>query len=210
MSFNTDDVSFGKRLQLLRLHESLTQKDFAAKVGITQGMLSYYEAGKSNPTIEIIEKIADMFNVSLDWLCGRSIYKDVHPSSMSDLFSGVFALFETEEFEINIYEHLVDLENDGETDDEKRNYVTMKVYHKGNSYSHVGEYNLHLCQAIVKAARMNNELRNYQRNQESYEKDKANFLDYFKDGKATKLDHSNISEEERIDKMIEIMEKKRN
>lgn len=210
MSFNLDAESFGKRVQLLRLHESLTQKEFASKLGITQGMLSYYEAGKSKPTIEMIEKIADLFDVSLDWLCGRSIYKDVHPSSMSDLFSGVFALFETEEFHIITDEHLVDLEKDDEIDDDNRCYVTMKIYHNDNRHCHLGEYNGHLCQAIMKADRMNRELRDYQRNQESYEKDKAKFLDYFKNGKATKLDHSNISEEERIEKMIEIMENKRN
>ncbi len=36
--------------------------------------MSAYENGKNNPTIDVLIDIADKYNVSLDWLAGRSDY----------------------------------------------------------------------------------------------------------------------------------------
>lgn len=62
---------FGKNLKNLRKVKGLTQKDLADDLKITFNQISDWEIGRSNPDIEILEKLAEYFNVSVDSLLGR-------------------------------------------------------------------------------------------------------------------------------------------
>lgn len=50
----------------------LNAKEFSEKVGISQGNLSDWKKGRSNPSIQALEKIARYFNVSVDYLLGNT------------------------------------------------------------------------------------------------------------------------------------------
>lgn len=63
--------SFGKNLIELRKLNKLTQRDVAKYLGVSQPSYIRYENGKSQPTIENLIKLADLFDVSIDYLCGR-------------------------------------------------------------------------------------------------------------------------------------------
>ena len=62
---------FSNRLKYLRSTEDLTQRDLAVKLGITSGAVGMYESGKRFPDNTILNKIADYFHVSTDYLLGR-------------------------------------------------------------------------------------------------------------------------------------------
>ena len=62
----------GKRLYQLRKENKLTQKELAKLLGLTDRAISYYETEKRYPAPDILIKIADFFNVSIDWLFGRT------------------------------------------------------------------------------------------------------------------------------------------
>ncbi len=62
-----------------------------------------------------------------------------------------------------------------------------------------------LCQAITRAYRLTQELRLYQRSQESYEREKEYYIDELKNVPLTKVDHSDISEDEQRKRMLELM-----
>lgn len=62
----------GKRLRELREENHLLQKDIAKYLNITTSAYGYYEQGKRNPDIETIKNLADFFNVSTDYLLGRT------------------------------------------------------------------------------------------------------------------------------------------
>ncbi|MGN0744950.1 MAG: helix-turn-helix domain-containing protein [Christensenellales bacterium] len=49
----------------------LTQRDVAKHLGIAQSSYIRYENGKSEPTLENLVKLADLFDVSVDYLLGR-------------------------------------------------------------------------------------------------------------------------------------------
>ena len=66
---NTD---FPRILSLLRKERGLTQKQVAADLGIAQALLSHYEKGKRECGLEFLVKAADYYNVSTDYLLGRS------------------------------------------------------------------------------------------------------------------------------------------
>ena len=67
-------IIFSKRLLDLRKHHNLTQRDVADYLGIAQPSYLRYEHGKAEPTLENLAKLADLFDVSADYLLGRSEY----------------------------------------------------------------------------------------------------------------------------------------
>lgn len=62
----------GERIRMLREKSGLTQGQLADKVEIiTQKSISMYERGSRMPTSEVLEKLASVFGVSIDYLLGR-------------------------------------------------------------------------------------------------------------------------------------------
>lgn len=68
----TDLTAFASRLKSLRIETHLTQPDMAEILGITIKQYQRYEYSKSFPRFADLIALADYFNVSLDYLCGRS------------------------------------------------------------------------------------------------------------------------------------------
>lgn len=62
----------GEKIRELRLEKDLRQKDLAAKIHIAANTLSQFESGKANPSYDVLISIADFFEVSTDFLLGRS------------------------------------------------------------------------------------------------------------------------------------------
>jgi len=62
----------GKRIKRLRESKGLTQLEFARMINISNSTLSQYESEQRAPSDEIKIKIADFFNVSLDYLLGQT------------------------------------------------------------------------------------------------------------------------------------------
>jgi transcriptional regulator with XRE-family HTH domain len=62
---------FPERIKEERKKRKLTQEDMAEKLNITRPAYTMYETGKSQPSLETAVKIADIFQVSLDYLVGR-------------------------------------------------------------------------------------------------------------------------------------------
>lgn len=63
---------FAQRLKVLRKERGITQQQLADGVGISKGGLSYYENAGRTPDISILERFADYFCVTTDYLLGRT------------------------------------------------------------------------------------------------------------------------------------------
>lgn len=63
---------FGKRLKELRKANGYTIEQFAEAVGISKSTVGYYENNNRMPDIEILSRIADVLNVSADYLIGKT------------------------------------------------------------------------------------------------------------------------------------------
>ena len=197
---DTGSNVFGERLRFLRsITNCKTQKEFSEALQIPQPTLSAYESGKIRPTVDGLIKIADKFGVSLDWLCGRDIMFRI--DSLGDVMSCFCELYETSEFSIKTKTQNNIDKVDGETADEsKRDYVEIRVYNSSDS-----PLNMELCKIIEQAYILSNKLRKYELDQDSYEQVKANYIERKSGVPLTKIDHSKISEEERRNKMLEIL-----
>lgn len=65
-------MSFSERLVQLRKSHSLTQKQLAADMQLSELAIQHYEAQRRKPAFDILIALADYFDVSLDYLVGRS------------------------------------------------------------------------------------------------------------------------------------------
>ena len=63
---------FSKRLKLLRKKERMSQIELAEELDMSRSTVGYYETNKRNPDLKKIKNIADYFEVSVDYLLGRS------------------------------------------------------------------------------------------------------------------------------------------
>ena len=62
----------GERLSELRKDNGLTQRDLAEILGVSENSISLYERNINTPDDELKIKIANYFNVSLDYLLGAT------------------------------------------------------------------------------------------------------------------------------------------
>lgn len=65
-------MELGKRIKQLRMKRNITQSQLGKIVGKTQIPISLYESGQRNPDPKTIEKFAEYFDVSIDYLFGRT------------------------------------------------------------------------------------------------------------------------------------------
>ena len=68
-------MNFGERLKELRTNKGITQTVLATEIGVTKQTVSYYERGENLPDVEILNAIANYFEVSADYLLGRTACK---------------------------------------------------------------------------------------------------------------------------------------
>lgn len=60
----------GKRIKYLRKEKHLTQIDLAEKLGAAQNTISQYEHGKAKISIDILVNLAQIFEISTDYILG--------------------------------------------------------------------------------------------------------------------------------------------
>lgn len=64
--------TFAERFKNLRIEKNLTQKELSDDLGISKSSIGMYENGNREPNFDLLEKIADYFNVDMDYLLGKS------------------------------------------------------------------------------------------------------------------------------------------
>ena len=78
-------MTFGERLAELRKKQGLSQNDLANKLNISKSTLAMYETDKRQPNFEMQTKIADYFEVSIDYLLGREGTSFAAPKIVTEL-----------------------------------------------------------------------------------------------------------------------------
>lgn len=65
-------MTLGEHMTTLRKRKSLSQADLGKKIGTSGDIIGKYERDEVKPSIEVVIKIADTLEVSLDYLTGKS------------------------------------------------------------------------------------------------------------------------------------------
>ena len=65
-------AKFHERLKALRTDKGLSQSEFAKYIKVSKSSVNMYERGEREPGLETLERIADYFNIDMDYLLGKS------------------------------------------------------------------------------------------------------------------------------------------
>ena len=83
MLWSGDDMRYEmmkyENIRSLRIDNGYTQKKIAEYLGVSQNTYSQYEIGVLHYPIEVLEKLADFYDVSVDYLLGRTNTKTPYP-----------------------------------------------------------------------------------------------------------------------------------
>lgn len=63
--------TIGERIKGLRLSKKVTQKEIADAIGVSSVSVQRFEYGSVRPSLDTLIALANYFDVSLDYLCGR-------------------------------------------------------------------------------------------------------------------------------------------
>jgi transcriptional regulator with XRE-family HTH domain len=74
-------MNFADTLCYLRKRAGLSQEELGNKIGVKKSTVSMYEKGQRKPSYEVLEAIADCFNVDMDFLTGKSDVERKHSYS---------------------------------------------------------------------------------------------------------------------------------
>lgn len=70
--------TFPTRIKNLRKSRRIYQREVAETLGLTTRAYQFYESGRSEPNIKTLIAIADYYQVSIDYLVGRTDVPDFH------------------------------------------------------------------------------------------------------------------------------------
>ena len=74
----------GTKIKELRTAHGLNQVEFAGKLSVAKQTVSNWENNNIQPSIDMLTKIADFFNISTDYLLGREDKKTLDVSGLTD------------------------------------------------------------------------------------------------------------------------------
>ena len=84
-------MDFSIRLTALRKEKKLLQADVANKIGIARATYGAYEQGNRQPDFDTLERLADYFEVSTDYLLGRTDTPALTPQEKDEAAFQAFA-----------------------------------------------------------------------------------------------------------------------
>ena len=64
--------TLGEKIKELRERLGLSQRELAARLNLGSGTIANYETGNRSPDYQTLQRLADLFNVSTDYLLGRT------------------------------------------------------------------------------------------------------------------------------------------
>ncbi len=118
-------MDFGARLRNLRISSSMSQEDFGKVLNKSANNISQYETGKRQPDLDILKSISEYFNVSTDYLLGRTndplpvrdVDQDLHDEH--DYSAELEAFLNDQEMTSMFYDY------ENWTEEEKRNLLNI-------------------------------------------------------------------------------------
>ena len=131
--------NFQNIFKQLRLSSGLTQVEMAEKLGISRSTIGMYETGAREPDFDTLEKIADFFNVDIDYLLGRTEKTTILPETAGKYYlNDETAKVAQEIFENKELRGLFDTARDASPEDLKTPQTileALKRKEKGDGYA---------------------------------------------------------------------------
>ena len=86
-------IEIGKKIKALRVQQGWTQEVLAIKLGLTRFAVANWELGRRTPPTDCLNRIAEVFNVGVDYLLESRSYKD----SVAEFLARAESIFTSED-----------------------------------------------------------------------------------------------------------------
>lgn len=83
------------RIKFLREKLNIPQEELAKKLDLSKGMISLYENEKRKPSYDVLIKMSEIFNCSMDYIIGNNsdtiinVYSSVHAGILSEMIENI-------------------------------------------------------------------------------------------------------------------------
>ncbi|MBD8498340.1 helix-turn-helix domain-containing protein [Paenibacillus arenosi] len=114
-------MTTGNRISQLRESKGWTQEELSNKLGITRAALSHYEKNRRKPDFEALTQLADLFEVSIDYLVGRTSLPQMELSPEVQAFAEHLELAEEE----ILQRFKLTVDGDELTEEEARRFIAF-------------------------------------------------------------------------------------
>ncbi|TVX91788.1 helix-turn-helix domain-containing protein [Paenibacillus agilis] len=114
-------MTTGSRISQLRDSKGWTQEELSHKLGITRAALSHYEKNRRKPDFEALTQLADLFEVSIDYLVGRTSLPQMEISPEVHAFTEQLELAEEE----ILQRFKLTVDGDELTEEEARRFIAF-------------------------------------------------------------------------------------
>lgn len=85
-------MQLNERIKQIRIRHGYSMSEFAKLIGCSKSAIGMYETGQRKPKYEILESIADTFNVDMNYLLGKSDTERLENFTLSSQFSNLFLI----------------------------------------------------------------------------------------------------------------------
>ncbi|WP_432403861.1 helix-turn-helix domain-containing protein [Wukongibacter sp. M2B1] len=110
-------MDFGDRLKIERLNKGLTQEELGKLINKTKNGISQYETGKREPDLHTLDRFAEIFDCTIDYLLGRTDIREVPSIESNKIYKGL------KEIDVEYLELIKELKKKGYTPEKIRNLV---------------------------------------------------------------------------------------
>lgn len=76
-------VKLNENIRILRKRLSFTQDQFAQQLGVKRSLVGAYEEGRAEPRLELLQKMAEVFSISVDQLIGVDFSSETPGSALN-------------------------------------------------------------------------------------------------------------------------------
>ena len=80
-------MTLGESLKKMRKQYKMTQEDIAKLLGISRSGYTYYETGKTVPSVEVLQKLSAIYNTTIDVIVGNPVRGNNDSRYYSDILS---------------------------------------------------------------------------------------------------------------------------
>lgn len=85
-------MKLNERIKQIRIRHGYSMSEFAKLIGCSKSAIGMYETGQRKPKYEILESIADTFNVDMNYLLGKSDTERLENFTLPSQFSNIFPI----------------------------------------------------------------------------------------------------------------------
>lgn len=122
------DIKIPDILKELRKLKDVKQEDVAKAIGISKSGYGYYEQGRSMPDPEMLLKLAEYFNVSVDYLLGNSDIKEPQNMDIPQEYTDKYKVTKRDlKQHDDVLEHVQAFMMDDKADDEDKEKLVATI-----------------------------------------------------------------------------------